>query len=111
MAKLGAEDNRADLAEMVANEVRETRHIAHATIESAAHVHVLVEECADIHGILGGRHDKIGWEFVDRINGGIKHRMEDMACEEEVCLMEERWSGVVNNVRVAAMCDLVKVRK
>ena len=89
MAKLGAEDDGADFAEMVANEARENRHIAHATIESAAHVHVLVEECADVQGILGGRHDKIGWQFVDRING------------EEVCLMEERWSDVSNNVRVA----------
>ena len=111
MAKLGAEDNRADLAEMVANEARETRHIAHAKIEFAAHVHVLVEECADVQGILGGRHDKIVWEFVDRINGGMKHRMEDMTCEEEVFLMEERWSGGVNNVWVAPMCDLEKVRK
>ena len=51
---------------------------------------------------------KIGWQFVDRINGGIKYRMEDMTCEEEVFLMEERWSGVVNNVRVAPMCDLEK---
>ena len=58
MAKLGAEDNRADLAEMVANEARGTRHIAHAKIEFAAHVHLLVEECADVQGILGERHDK-----------------------------------------------------
>ena len=58
MAKLGAEDDGADLGEMVANEARGTRHIAHATIESAAHVHVVVEECADVQGILGERHDK-----------------------------------------------------